>query len=390
MVLRAYRDRLDRAGDGALRVAVLVPAELPRWLRNSDIRQNATLLELERWSEGRLRLLPMPPLPRETALAALGPLVAMRAAHALEVRGASPMSRVRGALAGTAWVTRELDADVVLSHGLFPYYAPWVRRRPALVWGPGYPSDGPARRTRASDPRFLRQLQACSVVFLSNEASRSALAEDLPQVRDKLRVIPIFEPHLPATHQLVAPGSPAAGGPLRILFVGREARRKNLPGLVAALERAGAEGLSYALTVVSDFRDGPVAIGSHARVIRELTQPQVFALMREHDVLCMPSREESYGMVYIEALAAGCAVVARDAPVQRAMLGDAARYVDPEDPSAIALALNELVRNDVRHAQTCAGLERYRSTYAPDVVTRRFEEAVTDAARLAERERSRS
>lgn len=152
-------------------------------------------------------------------------------------------------------------------------------------------------------------------------------------MRDRVAVIPIFEPHLP---RMALPMRPQAAG-LRLLFVGREARRKNLMAVVAAVDALRTEGQSVSLTVVSDFRDGSVAVPAYATVIPGLSQVEVFAAMQSHDVLCMPSFFKTYRMVFIEAMAAGIAVVARDAPIRRSMLGDGARYAAPEDvPGLVA------------------------------------------------------
>jgi glycosyltransferase involved in cell wall biosynthesis len=357
---------------------VLVPEALPRRLRNSDILQNRTLLSLGSWTDG-LELVPMAPAPRETAFAALGPLALARGATWLEKRGVTTARRLCAAVEGTAWVTRPIEADAVLGHGLCPVYAPWLKSAPPLVWGPGYDPTAPDRAARAAADRFLRRIAQARIVFVTNRASAEALRADLGLPPERVRVLPCFEPHLPRSD--AAPLRDDDARELRVLFVGREARRKNLPRLVEAVKRLRAEGHAIVLTIVSDFRDGAVTIDTPATTIAELSQAEVLDAMRRHDLLCMPSIEESYGMVYIEALAAGMTVIAREGVVQRAMLEDGAMYADPASVEAIAAALRACSNPAIRTRQRDAGTTLYRLRYAPDVVAQAFEEALRAAVR---------
>jgi len=59
------------------------------------------------------------------------------------------------------------------------------------------------------------------------------------------------------------------------------------------------------------------------------------------DLFTLPSRTESFGLVYLEALACGRAAVATDDPVRREVLGDAGLCCDVEDPLDYARALAE-------------------------------------------------
>ena len=219
---------------------------------------------------------------------------------------------------------------------------------------------------------------------MSNPASAEALRSDFALSEQRVRVLPLFEPHLPASDRVpVRPDARVGQGPLRVLFVGREARHKNLPGLLAARRLLAARGLEIALTVVSELRDGPIEVDPGVTLIGPLSAREVFARMQRCDVLCVPSFRESYGMVFIEALAAGAAVVAPDAPIQRSMLGAAGTYATPEDVASIADALAGLVDDEVRAARVAAGRALYRARYAPDVVAAAFEDALREAVRDA-------
>ena len=71
-----------------------------------------------------------------------------------------------------------------------------------------------------------------------------------------------------------------------------------------------------------------------------LSDEEVAARMAGADVLCAPSlRGESFGVVLLEGMAAGAAVVASDLPGYRAAAGGHARLVAPGDRTALATAL---------------------------------------------------
>ena len=59
--------------------------------------------------------------------------------------------------------------------------------------------------------------------------------------------------------------------------------------------------------------------------------------------LCMPSKLESFGLPYYEAMAAGCAVVAADRPFAREACGDAALYADANAGSVWATQVGRLL-----------------------------------------------
>jgi glycosyltransferase involved in cell wall biosynthesis len=74
------------------------------------------------------------------------------------------------------------------------------------------------------------------------------------------------------------------------------------------------------------------------------------------------SLDESFGLPPLEAMAAGTPVIAADRPAIVETCGDAAMYVDPADPRAIAGAIEALMRDPARRAELrAAGLRRVRT-----------------------------
>src|SRR5205807_8264080 len=69
-----------------------------------------------------------------------------------------------------------------------------------------------------------------------------------------------------------------------------------------------------------------------------VSEEEKVRLMRSADCLVYPTRYESFGLPPLEAMAAGCPVVASDIPVVNEMIQSGANglLVKPEDPHALA------------------------------------------------------
>jgi phosphatidylinositol alpha-mannosyltransferase len=79
--------------------------------------------------------------------------------------------------------------------------------------------------------------------------------------------------------------------------------------------------------------------------VSEEDKPRVY---RSVDVFCAPGLGgESFGIVLIEAMAAGTPVVCSDLPGFGDAVGDAALTVAPGDPGLLAAALDEVLTGEV-------------------------------------------
>ncbi len=190
--------------------------------------------------------------------------------------------------------------------------------------------------------------------------------------------------------------APARGGdkvPGRILFIGRPEPRKGLPALLEAFE-----GLRRRLPDATMVLAGPTPDELQAFASRERHTPDrkldgVTALGRvSHDVkikemaaaqvLCAPSNGgESFGIVLVEAMAAGLPVVASDIPGYRAVLaeGSAGMLVPPHSPQALESALfNVLTGPDLCRDLAVSGIAR-AERYSWDRLVGQVMEAYADA-----------
>ncbi len=178
---------------------------------------------------------------------------------------------------------------------------------------------------------------------------------------------------------------------LRLLFVGRAEERKGLPVLLAAFE-ALVEHVPTRLTVVGAdpeevrrFVADP-ELAERIDVLGKVSHGVLWRSLAEADVLCAPSLSgESFGMVLIEAMAAGTPVVASGIAGYSDVVSNGVDgvLVPPADPQGLAEELQALWHEpERRHAMGAAGREsaqRYAWPRVAAEVTEVYERAISPA-----------
>jgi len=172
--------------------------------------------------------------------------------------------------------------------------------------------------------------------------------------------------------------------PLTILFVGRHEERKGLAVLLRAVEilRADAAVDVAARTArVQVVGSGPQTAELRHRFsgltglewLGAVDDEEKALLLRSADVFVAPSmRGESFGVVLLEAMAAGTAVVASDLPGYRLAAGEAVRWVAVGDAQALAGVLAEVLSAPAE-LERLVGLGDDRvAAYSLDFVARRY------------------
>ena len=167
-----------------------------------------------------------------------------------------------------------------------------------------------------------------------------------------------------------ATAEPLDWGPqLKVLFHGRLEPRKGLDVLIHAMRRL--RDLDVRLFVSGD---GPEALPAKALALGlrvdvewlgRLSDKELPGAYRTADVYCGPNLGgESFGIVLLEAMAAGAPVICSDLPAFRQVAGDAALFVPPGDGRALAAALRTILTDADR---------RRRMSEASRAAARRFD-----------------
>ncbi len=166
-----------------------------------------------------------------------------------------------------------------------------------------------------------------------------------------------------------------------IVFLGRlDEPRKGLPVFAAAIPRVleavpGARFLIAGRGVAEDVRADLGLVGGSVEFLGEITDDQKESLLRGATIYVAPQTGgESFGIVLVEAMAAGCAVVASELEAFRAVLADGAAGI--LFPIGDDLALSEALISALGDRDALAAIaragQRASSRYDWGVVTDRI------------------
>jgi len=197
------------------------------------------------------------------------------------------------------------------------------------------------------------------------------------------------------------PGYPRRGR--TVLFLGRfDEPRKGMAVLLGALPALVQRFPDVEILVVGrgdedDLREEAGDLAGHLRFLGEVDDAEKASALRSADVYCAPNTGgESFGIVLVEAMAAGTAVVASDLDAFRRVLddGEAGRLVPVEDSAALADALIAVLGDDrlrVRYVKAAtAAVHQYDWSVVADEIMRVYETVAVPGVKVGVAGTSRS
>jgi glycosyltransferase involved in cell wall biosynthesis len=240
-------------------------------------------------------------------------------------------------------------SDVVRQRTMLRLYRPVMRR---ILWG--------AHRILVTSERYI------------------ASSPDLGPFATKCAIVPLAidpEPFLKAEPMVLSSGRPT------VLFVGRHRHYKGVDDLIRAMPRVNAS-----LVVAGD---GPMRsrwealarnVGVAERVcfmgqVEDTVLPRLYA---GADVFVLPAntRAEAFGVVLLEAMAAGLPCVTTEIGTGTSYVvkdGVTGLVVPPKDPEALAKAIDYLLADPVRRRQMgAAGRARVLREFTLSSLTARI------------------
>jgi phosphatidylinositol alpha-mannosyltransferase len=256
------------------------------------------------------------------------------------------------AAAGVRRVLRAFDPDVVHLHEplipSLPLMALWNTHRPTV--GTFHAAAHSSMGYRLGRPVLERAARRLDVRTAVSDAARELIARYFPG-RYLLTPNGVDVKRFSSVEALDLPS-----GPKRVLFLSRIERRKGLEVLIQAMTRL--RDIDVELLVAGtgpEERAGRVLaerLQVQALWLGHLSEGDVARAYRSADVYCAPGLgRESFGIVLLEAMAAGLPVVCSDLPGFRAVAGGAATLVPAGDAGALADALRAVLTDEPKAAE---------------------------------------
>jgi glycosyltransferase involved in cell wall biosynthesis len=219
------------------------------------------------------------------------------------------------------------------------------------------------------------------LVLVTSAFARQRLTHHYGVPAERIRIVP--EPiDLDGWQELYAASPRRDAAELPILCVAHMYPRKSIGTLITALSYLRPHYPQLRLRLVGH---GPEE--GHLRLlVKRLGLEQVVHFLghisradlareyRQAAIFCLPSRQEGFGIVYLEAMAAGLPIVACAAAAVPEVVsdGEVGLLVPPVNPSALAGALAQLAEDaDLRQRLGAAGVARVQR-YRPERIREIF------------------
>ncbi len=204
-----------------------------------------------------------------------------------------------------------------------------------------------------------------ALVFCSSEATRKDCLE-AGFAPERLRVVPLGARSIETTDEAIQLAR--AKHRLRrpyVMWAGTREPRKNLAGLLAAFVELDRKDLDLVLVGPPGWGDEiDTVIAGHDRAGSTCwgssigpSRPRSYA---GASAFCFPSLREGFGLPVLEAMNQGTPVVTSLGTATEEVAGEAAKLVEPRDPSAMAEALAEVL-DDARLARDLGRRGRARA-----------------------------
>lgn len=218
------------------------------------------------------------------------------------------------------------------------------------------------------------------IINLRSNYSLDLVHEYFPEYAHKFVNLPFLLPKLTAVSREYALRKHTDIRNFKIAFVGAQAKRKGLDLLIKSIEKLCKRGVrGFELHVVSGFTDGKINIPSELPVICHGSRDYSYTMniLKNAHLYVMPSYFESFGLSYVEAMANGCIVLARNFEPQREIVNyGKAGFVINLNPEDIADKIQHVLEMEEaqRKEFVLNGLEYFKGKYDYSVVSEQWHE----------------
>jgi glycosyltransferase involved in cell wall biosynthesis len=173
-----------------------------------------------------------------------------------------------------------------------------------------------------------------------------------------------------------------------LVFLGRLVSDKGVDVLLEALARLAGRGLRPTLTIIGDGPEAPrlreqvarLGLGDQVELLGIRTGEELVRWLNRHRILVIPSRyDEPFGIVALEGIACGCAVVGSRGGGLPEAIGPCGRTFENGNAADLAAVLAELLLDPAQQATCQQEAPRHLAEHASERICRLYFEALSGA-----------
>jgi glycosyltransferase involved in cell wall biosynthesis len=151
--------------------------------------------------------------------------------------------------------------------------------------------------------------------------------------------------------------------------VGRLVRQKNYKRLIQSLSLVDSQDAEVRLIIAGG---GPLrsaiereiekrGLDGRVTLLGNVERERVYQLLHAIDAFVMPSRWEGFCNAAVEAMAAGCPIIASDIETLREVVGPVGAYADPHSPDDMAAVIERMAAMSAEKRQRLGQVARQRA-----------------------------
>jgi glycosyltransferase involved in cell wall biosynthesis len=275
-----------------------------------------------------------------------------------------------------------IDIDGFLWSRLRPYGHPYLASIKGVLAEEARQEHGaPYRMLKSLSFLEMANARAAQAVLSTSDYCRQAIQRHYGIAKQQIRIVPEGI-DLPRWRQ-IAHETPKQSDGQTILCVARQYPRKHVADLLRAMPVVRQHFPNAKALIVGDGPEhgdlqrlaAELHLGDAAQLLGAIPDDNALARMyRRADIFCLPSVQEGFGIVYLEAMASGLPIVATKAAAIPEVVphGQAGLLIQPGNVAELADSLCDLLGNpDRRNALGQFGQE-YVARYDWDAVAEQF------------------
>lgn len=170
---------------------------------------------------------------------------------------------------------------------------------------------------------------------------------------------------------------------IKLLYVGQISKRKNVEITAKAIQLLRNKGYNATLTVVGKIIDTAIFNNikdlSYVNYISPVSKDKLINVYRQNDIFVMPSKRETFGLVYAEAMSQGLPVIYTygqgfDGQFEEGKVG---YHVNSSDPYDIKNKILQIIDNYESLSKNCIqAVEKFNWTKIAEIYTQIYKNTI--------------